>query len=1040
MSKRKDDGEKDKQGEIAPSSSLFSALVYLGISVLCALIVFGAFGRAGKAVTDKFFLGIFGFATYGYVVGLMLIGLLKLFKVRRKVSGGSIALYVITLLVIVLMCHLATSRQYASSWGEYIKGCYNGADTAGGALMSLLMYPLVANKVIYILSMVVLGLVVGGLVALIVVGMLNLDGIFAWRKRSKLGKIAGDETYYNHPRSNVPDIDKGENMITLERSRGLRSVGKGMYNGSKEGKTYKDEFKSSFFNRPLKVTPIEKLEEDERDIIEPDDSLYPDNADSVVGMYKKLDKSSENKYASGKDYARDILFNGEGGYRKQEDDRPALNRDSASQILYGDGFSDFVGRGRVSNDENLPDESIDLYFNGTRKQQIDENVKKLQAQEEDYTEEVTPAVREPIESESEPEVKPKSIEELGLPHVKDDSNMVLPEKFDSSELDAFIEDAKKSWIANLNKSEAEDKSERSSAIFDDFTSVTGGKDKEEVKPAVDNEDIAPSLPKPEVKPVQSIQPIKPVIPAPKPQPATPAPKAEAPKEEAEVEGKFNGMPVLTPHKYKKSYAPPKLELLNDYQESVKDNTDFNSMIASLEAMLEDFKVPAKVVNIVKGPRFSRLELQMPRSVSVTAIPRLEEDIKACLMVNSVRIEAPIRGKNLVGIEVPNKEKGAVGLKTIINSVEFARSNKDSGIYFAMGKDIDNVNYVCNIADFPHALVAGASGAGKSVFLNCLLCSMLYKYSPQEVRFLLIDPKVVEFKPYEGLPHLLLPYAISDEKMVLNALNWLVNEMEYRYTLFSKNRVSNLAEYNASGQERLPKLVLIVDEVGDIMTSSISKEFEVLIKRLAQKARAAGIHIILATQRPSVDVITGTIKANLPTRVAFAVTSYVDSKTILDTVGAEKLLRYGDLLYKEGSMPDLMRVQGALIVSKEIYAVCDYVKQHNEAYFDPAIESYITTIEDEKPAVSGSMGSGGEDGILMEDPYFKSALEYFIQTGNVSISKLQRRFGLGFPRAAKLVDRMEELGYIEHQIAGKNRGVLMTQEQFDEMYGGAGDDE
>ena len=177
-------------------------------------------------------------------------------------------------------------------------------------------------------------------------------------------------------------------------------------------------------------------------------------------------------------------------------------------------------------------------------------------------------------------------------------------------------------------------------------------------------------------------------------------------------------------------------------------------------------------------------------------------------------------------------------------------------------------------------------------------------------------------------------------------------------MFSKNRVSNLAEYNASGQERLPKLVLIVDEVGDIMTSSISKEFEVLIKRLAQKARAAGIHIILATQRPSVDVITGTIKANLPTRVAFAVTSYVDSKTILDTVGAEKLLRYGDLLYKEGSMPDLMRVQGALIVSKEIYAVCDYVKQHNEAYFDPAIESYITTIEDEKPAVSGSMGSGG----------------------------------------------------------------------------------
>ena len=228
-------------------------------------------------------------------------------------------------------------------------------------------------------------------------------------------------------------------------------------------------------------------------------------------------------------------------------------------------------------------------------------------------------------------------------------------------------------------------------------------------------------------------------------------------------------------------------------------------------------------------------------------------------------------------------------------------------------------------------------------------------------------------------------------------------------------------------------MLIVDEVGDIMTSSVSKEFEQLIKRLAQKARAAGISMILATQRPSVDVITGTIKANLPTRIAFAVTSYIDSKTILDSVGAEKLLRYGDMLYKEGSKPNMVRVQGALILSKEIYAVANYVKEHNEAHFDPAIEKYITTVEEEKTSISDS----GElaNGSFAEDPYFVQVLKYVIETNNVSISKLQRVFGLGFPRAAKLVDKMEAQGYIEHSIPGKKeRAVLITMDQFNALYG------
>ena len=1004
----------DNVGGKEMSNSVFVGLILLGISVLFMLILFGAFGTAGDYVNRYFFLGIFGFASYGIAVALFISGLLKLFRVKVKVSLGMIALYVITLAAIILMCHLSTSYEYAyHGWGGYISDCYLSGATAGGALFSLLAYPLVVSSFMYVFSMVVLGLVTAGLVLLIVVCMFNLDKLAARRRSAKLGKITSSEEYSRRPSSDGYMRAEGD---------GLRTIGTDMYNGTTKGKKLDSNFHTTFFNRPTSVTPIDKLAEEEQETVD-DDIIAPPDVNEAVNMYKGMDRAT----------AAGVLYgDAEEERKRRESLRKPVTRDDSKRMLYGE----YTPKEPELKDDRTIDEDRHLtgdeklYYSDTLRRNIEENIAKMGTSSGD--EEIDRFISHTVHGTEE----------------------------ESSSADSF-----------------QDKSDHNERVFDDFSSLF--KKEEPAKPdysrPVQTEPIKPEPVKPEpVQPVQpepvKPEPVQPVQPEPvkpepiKPEPVKPAfkpdpvlpvtpkvvpvvpepaktePKSEPAKgkEEEEDANKFNGIPVYVPHKSGK-YVPPKLELLNDYNEKVNSNEDYAGMVAELERTLDDFKVPAKVVNIVQGPAFSRFELQMPRSISVREIPKLEEDIRACLMVDSIRIEAPIRGKNLVGIEVPNKTRGTVGLKTVINSPEFIRADKDKGLFFALGKDIDNNNYVCDIAKFPHALVAGSSGSGKSVFLNCLLCSMVYKYSPDDLRVLLIDPKVVEFKPYEGLPHMLLPAAISDEHMAIKALEWLVNEMEYRYHLFGENMVSNLSEYNAVKPEgKLPSILLIVDEVGDIMTSAVSRDFEQLIKRLSQKARAAGISMILATQRPSVDVITGTIKANLPTRIAFAVTSAVDSKTILDTVGAEKLLRYGDMLYKEGSKPNIIRLQGALILSKEIYAVANYVKEHNKAHFDPAIEKYITTVEEEKTSISdaGELANGS----FTEDPYFVQALKHVIETGVVSISKLQRVFGLGYPRAAKLVDKMVASGYIEPQIPGKKeRAVLMTMEQFNALYGdGCGD--
>ena len=487
-------------------------------------------------------------------------------------------------------------------------------------------------------------------------------------------------------------------------------------------------------------------------------------------------------------------------------------------------------------------------------------------------------------------------------------------------------------------------------------------------------------------------------------------------------------PVRRPTKYVK----PPIDLLKIYKNDDDNIEDYTHKAEMLEETLASFKVPAKVISVTKGPAFTRFELQMPQGISVKRVLAFADDISMTLKAQgAVRIETPIPGKNAFGVEVPNDHISTVGLRDIIESYSFESSK--SLLSFALGLDITGEGKVAKLDKMPHLLVAGSTGSGKSVCLNSLIISLLYKASPDDLRIILIDPKRVEFTLYNGLPHLLVPNVVTEPDKAISAFTWSIDEMERRFGLFSKYRVRNLDEFNALDEvlngyeEKLPYIVIIVDELADLMSIN-KKELEEKIIRIAQKSRAAGIHLVLATQRPSVDVITGIIKANLPSRIAFSVSSFVDSKTIIDQGGAEKLLGKGDMLYSPVDAPDPIRLQGAFISNQEVDDIIEFIKHNNETYFDSDIEDAMFS---KKSSFYDASGPNSNEEF---DPLLKDVLRIVIKTGNISISKVQRMFGLGFPRAGKIVDQMVKAGFISEPDDSKNRTIFVTQQEFEERFG------
>jgi len=484
------------------------------------------------------------------------------------------------------------------------------------------------------------------------------------------------------------------------------------------------------------------------------------------------------------------------------------------------------------------------------------------------------------------------------------------------------------------------------------------------------------------------------------------------------------------------YIRPPIDLLTTQSTQIEEDEESYQLKAlTLEETLDSFKIPAKVMGITRGPAVTRYELQMPSGISVKRIAQHSDDI-AMMMESrgSVRIETPIPGRNLVGVEIPNDQVATIGLKDVLDTELFL--NSKAPLTFALGKDIAGESKICNLETMPHLLVAGATGSGKSVCLNVILISLLYKLGPNDLKILLIDPKRVEFVTYNYLPHMLTPKAINDTQQALNALDWAIQEMTRRYDLFSEKHVRNLKEYNSLPEvyrgedDKLPYIVVVVDEMGDLMMLA-GHELEEKIQRLTQLARAAGIHLIIATQRPSVNVITGVIKSNLTSRIAFAVTDFASSKTILDRGGADKLLGRGDMLYSPQDLPEPIRIQCPFVDGKEVSNIVDFIKEHNASEFDDDIADFILNGD----KTNNNNGDDAPTDPNGWDTLMSRALLDFIQAGEGSASMIQRRHCIGYVRAGRIVDQMEKAGFISGKDPSKQmRTVFITMDKYKEIFG------
>ena len=564
--------------------------------------------------------------------------------------------------------------------------------------------------------------------------------------------------------------------------------------------------------------------------------------------------------------------------------------------------------------------------------------------------------------------------------------------------------------------------------------------------------LTPEALRPEVPPAE---PVAPAVPGPEAAPAQPAEEDGWIRIDAEPEeaGDLNSLVAAAMEKPQASeeaaaaapipeeeeaapvqqYQYPSIELFDPPKEEQDESAqaELKANAQKLVDTLESFGVKTRVLDISRGPSVTRYEVQPMAGVKISRITSLADDLALNLAVADVRMEAPIPGKPAVGIEVPNRKKTAVSIRSIFESQSFMHMT--SPLTIALGKDIAGVAQVADLCKMPHLLIAGSTGSGKSVCVNSIIMSLLYRSSPEDVKLLLIDPKVVELAEYNGIPHLLMP-VVTEPRKAAGALGSAVAEMERRYRLFADNNVRDIKTFNKLAAEdpmleKLPYIAIVIDELADLMMV-VGKDVEDSICRIAQKARAAGMHLIVATQRPSVDVITGLIKANIPSRIAFAVSSQVDSRTILDGAGAEKLLGMGDMLFMPVGAPKPIRIQGTYVKDEEISRVLDFIKAGGSAQYDEAmIEAMEKHTIQEK---GGGKDSGSDEEGEGSDPMLKQAVEVVIDAGQASTSLLQRRCKLGYARAARIMDEMEQKGIIGPYEGAKPRAVLVSRQQWLEM--------
>lgn len=919
------------------------------------------------AFYKQFLLGTFGLLIYPIILLSIAYNILILTNRFLRFNAKSLTLCIVTLLMFICILHTALSNSYdVSSFGGYIADCYNSGSSVGGVIIGTLVYP-VRALLFDVGAYVVfsIGLIIS--VAMIIDSYYEKNVSKDKRPNAQIEKItfASDNAERKPKKEVIPEPTEEEDRILKERNLAKEMLGL----TSKSNDSTEDASTYLYGNG---MTRSEAL-----------NTLYSKNNQEIKSQNPNYLDYSLNKYID--------------------------DAKKPSKIIHGDSISKPVENKNKENLKEYIESTIPkVYNNGVIISGDNYNKNKLDT---NFVDESTLSKHNKIFDEIKQEENYNSFIQPITPKVED--YQPLYNQVTTSQKPEIVEEQPQTNPINFE-------------VVEEEVTIQ--------KPITDQDEIVFEAPKDS----RIIEYEKKSIPKPQfaveEEPLKIQPKQYDEEDVFKKNTQVTTLKTETPKPYKPiKYKAPSLEFLttesSDNSELLEDSIKKKDL---LEVALENFRIPAKVTDVVVGPAVTRYEIAMPPGISVKKVLGYADDIAMALEAKGdVRIEAPIPGKNAVGIEVPNDTIATVGLKEVLGSKQFAMQK--SPLSFVLGKDISGEYRFCDLKDETHLLIAGSTGSGKSVCLNTLIISLLYRSSPEDLKLILVDPKRVEFATYSGLPHLMMPSIINDPEKALNAFNWTVNEMERRYIMFEQNMVRDIGEYNQMPDiinkqaPKMPYIVIIVDELADLMSNN-KKEFEDKIARLSAKSRSAGIHLVLATQRPSVDVITGVIKNNLPSRIAFAVTSGADSKTILDQGGAEKLLGRGDMLFWSRSASEPSRIQGTFINNREIINIVQYIKENNVCQYEENIEKKMTSKNFGTSVNINAMARGEEDEL------FPSALKIVIESQRPSKTFIQRCLRLGFSRAANIIDAMERLHYVTPAENGKKGEVFITMEEFKEKYG------
>lgn len=982
---------KDQKETIFTPETLGVVLVlFASLAFICLITKNLVFGVPGEGIF-KFLLGIFGYFAYPVVASVIAYGVMlvtgKKITLKKK-KKFAITFFILTLWVFV---HTLTMGDFATeTYGGYLSASYNrlgesGFSASGGGLL----IGLVAYIFPRFLSMVGAYIVISA--GLCFSGYLVYLEFFAKRKEntSKTERITvsyqpsetpiKEEIETTSVNQEVKPTSKKTFFVPDPASFGFKTR-RDLKNQTEE------QVKGEYTDNGLFVADANKTYS----------SIYGDDMQSKLNYIKTPPKIEIQKPTTS--YQRNI-------------EQSNIPNDNDAGYTYGTFVSSVVSESKT-NEEQSQESVIPMY------EHDEANLDSASSHAEEFTNRY--AEVEDFEKPQEVEV-----EETFIPLASDEeleeANRLAYGEEENANQDYIGDYVEQTETEDTQENFEEDNIEPFSAVESRARNVFSPEENiEEEEKQETIKEIEPETRSRRRDSVRSLGIEEPKI-------------TEAPTEVV----KPKEIPPIN-----REYFKPPIDLLKDYTPPVdapKENHE--KRIAIIKQTLEDFKICVEPHDYVQGPSVTRYEVKMPVGIPVKRINQYSEDLQMYLETKQgVRIEAPIPGKSLVGIEVANDTRVTVGLKEVLMGMQ-GEKFKPGSLIFALGKDIVGKSKYDDLAKGPHFLVAGSSGSGKSVCLNVMLVSMIMRYSPEDLRLILIDPKYVEFKKYEHLPHLLSDEIITKHEKVLAALDWSIKEMERRYQLFAEagshiDGIDSYNEYIASDTvPRLPRIVIVADELADLM-AQIKRDLESKLQILTQKARAAGIHLVLATQRPSANVITGVIKTNLPSRIALKVGNFQDSIIIMDAMGAEKLLGNGDMLYKNSTMPDTERYQGAYINPLEIKNIVDYVVEHNKAYFDADFTEYLEKterVQEEEDDVSIGDFEGKEMSDSNADLLIR-ALALAISMKSISISQIQRRFQVGYIRAAGLIDKMEDMGYVSASEGSKARRVLITKEEFEEKFG------